>query len=503
MAVMATIKQRPGGMWEYRRRVPDRLRSHLGITEVRRSLDTKDKAEAKVRVAAVIAEVDRLFAAAGQVVTLDHRSIKALAAEWLSSRVSTGESSPPDALTIDVQISAIQDAHEDRRAILRLMSSAVDDLLTSKALPNVDQASREELSIALFWSDLAYWQTMSKRRAGDYSAVPGLANAPAFVSPKIGSKASDDDAPTSFASVWKLWVAADTDRAPKTVYEWGKKWDKLVAYIREQHGHDDAARVTKEQARAWVDSLKASDTISPRTINFGYIAVARAAYKVATGRDVLKDNPFVGLTLKINKVALARGKREPFTDEEARKYLQAARAHRHAWVRWVVLFMAYSGCRLGEVADARACDVRDEKGIPVLDICLYPGRRIKTIQSERMVPLHPSVVREGFIEYARSLPDQSGPLFPRLDPDRFGTRAGTATKVLGRVLRLELKITDKRKVQSHGWRHRLQDLGNTHDVPEHILNWISGHALASEGRKYGKHLVPKMAEQLARIPDQG
>lgn len=168
MALMATIKQRPGGTWEYRRRVPDKLRPLLKLTEIRRSLDTKDKAEAKVRAVAVMAEVNRLFAAAGQVVTLDHRSIKALAAEWLSAKVARDEVSPPDALTIDVQISAIQDAHEDRRAILRLMSSAVDDLLMSKSLPHVDQASREELSIALFWSDLTYWQTMSRRRAGDY-----------------------------------------------------------------------------------------------------------------------------------------------------------------------------------------------------------------------------------------------------------------------------------------------------------------------------------------------
>lgn len=143
-------------------------------------------------------------------------------------------------------------------------------------------------------------------------------------------------------------VTADTDRAPKTVYEWGKKWDKLVAYIREHHAHDDAARVTKEQARAWVDSLKATD-ISPRTINFGYIAVARAAYKIACDAGRLKDDPFAGLAVKINKLALARDKRQGFTDEEARAYLQAARAHRATWVRWVVMVMAYSGCRLEEV----------------------------------------------------------------------------------------------------------------------------------------------------------
>lgn len=507
MAIMATIKQRPGGTWEYRRRVPDRLRPHLGITEVRRSLDTKDKGEAKLRVVAVIAEVDRLFAAAGQVVTLDHKRIAALAAEWLSSRVTRDETSPPDVDTIDVQIDAIQDASEDRSAILRMMSGAVDELLMSKGLPSVDQASREELSIALFWSDLTYWRTMARRRRNDYGAVPGLADAPVFVAPavasKISGKAGDDDAPTSFAAVWKLWKAADEDRAPKTVYEWGKKWDKLVAYIREQHGHDDAARVTKEQARAWVDSLKASGTIAPRTINFGYIAVARAAYKIACGAGVLQDNPFAGLAVKVNKLALARDKRQGFTDEEARAYLQAARAHRAAWVRWVVSVMAYSGCRLEEVTDARACDVREEKGIPVLDINLEgEGRRLKNAGSARLVPLHPSISAD-LLAYARALGDQFGPLFPDIDPDRFGERSGTASKVLGRLLRDELRITDPRKVGAHSWRHRLKTLGREHDIPENVLDQLCGHAPRSEGERYGAHLLPKIAAHVSRLPVQG
>jgi integrase len=501
MALMATIKQRPGGTWEYRRRVPDKLRPLLKLTEVRRSLDTKDRAEAKLRVVAVIAEVDRLFAAAGQVITLDHRQVVALAAEWLSSRVTKGEASPPDALTIDVQISAIQDAHEDRRAILRLMSSAVDDLLMSKSLPHVDQPSREDLSIALFWSDLTYWQTMSRRRAGDYGPVPGVAGAPAFVPPAVTSKDAPGESPTSFASIWSLWVKSDEDRAPKTLYEGGKKWDILVRYMHDTHGITDAAKVTKEHARAWVDSLKASD-IAPRTINFGYIAFARAAYNVACKRDVLQGNPFAGLAVKINKVALARDRRQGFTDEEARRYLQAARA-RGGWVRWVVSVMAYSGCRLEEVTDARACDVREEKGIPVLDINLDgEGRRLKNAGSARLVPLHPSISTD-LLKYARGLRDQSGPLFPDLDPDRFGERSGTASKVLGRMLRDELKITDPRKVGAHSWRHRLKTLGREHDIPEAVLDQLCGHAPRSEGERYGAHLLPKIAAHVARLPYQG
>jgi hypothetical protein len=59
MAITATTKQRPGGTWEYHRRVPDKLRPLLKLTEVLRSLGTKNKAEAKVRVVAVIVDAPR------------------------------------------------------------------------------------------------------------------------------------------------------------------------------------------------------------------------------------------------------------------------------------------------------------------------------------------------------------------------------------------------------------------------------------------------------------
>lgn len=502
MSFVDTFKKRKTGIYEYRVVIPKHLRSRLGgLTEFRRSLKTRDKATA-VRVGLpMVAEAQRLIANAEQTVILDHQQVVALAAEWLSSRVARDEPSPPDALTIDVQIDAIQAASDDRAAIVRLMSSAVDDLLMSKALPHVDQASREELAVALLWSDLTYWQTMSRRRAGDYSAVRGVVDAPAFIAPKIAGKAGDDDAPTSFASIWSLWVKSDEDRAPKTLYEGGKKWDILVRYMHDTHGITDAAKVTKEHARAWVDSLKASD-IAPRTINFGYIAFARAAYNVACKRDVLQGNPFAGLAVKINKVALARDRRQGFTDEEASRYLQAARA-RGGWVRWVVSVMAYSGCRLEEVTDARACDVREEKGIPVLDINLDgEGRRLKNAGSARLVPLHPSISAD-LLKYARGLRDQSGPLFPDLDPDRFGERSGTASKVLARMLREDLKIMDPRTVAAHSWRHRFKTLGREHDIPETVLDQLCGHAPRSEGERYGAHLLPKIAAHVARLPDQG
>ena len=97
---------------------------------------------------------------------------------------------------------------------------------------------------------------------------------------------------------------------------------------------------------------------------------------------------------------------------------------------------AFTGTRLDEVAGRNVTDIQKSGSYYVLDI---PDA--KTPGSVRRVPLHAALVREGFIAYVETLP-QGGPLFPDLKPDRFGRRAGTATKEIGRWLRRVQKETN-------------------------------------------------------------
>src|SRR5439155_22220029 len=77
-----------GGVWQYRRMVPPRLRSIIGSSEVKRSLGTRDLQAAQRRWQAVKAEVDRLFAEAEA--SLKNPSIAAYKAveEWRQDRTA-------------------------------------------------------------------------------------------------------------------------------------------------------------------------------------------------------------------------------------------------------------------------------------------------------------------------------------------------------------------------------------------------------------------------------
>jgi hypothetical protein len=77
-----------GGVWQYRRAVPQRLRSIIWTHEVKRSLGTSDLQAAQRRWQTEKAAVDRLFAEAEA--SLKNPSVAAyrVVEEWRQERVS-------------------------------------------------------------------------------------------------------------------------------------------------------------------------------------------------------------------------------------------------------------------------------------------------------------------------------------------------------------------------------------------------------------------------------
>lgn len=139
------------------------------------------------------------------------------------------------------------------------------------------------------------------------------------------------------------------------------------------------------------------------------------------------------------------------------------------------------------------------------------GRTLKTVQSERMVPLHPALIDEGFLRHVHDLPTGS-PLFPDLKPDTFGTLKGTATRKHGHWVRHTVGITDKTKDPAHAWRHRFEDQARRAGVPQNVTDGLLGHLnAANESEGYGRGFrfmpdatasyVAKMAAPLSGVPE--
>jgi integrase len=91
---------------------------------------------------------------------------------------------------------------------------------------------------------------------------------------------------------------------------------------------------------------------------------------------------------------------------------------------WIPLFCVFEGTRLEEVADLRRKDIRHEAGVWQLGITTE-HRRLKNHSAKRTIPVHPELIRIGFLEYvARIASGPADPLFPDLEPQGADQKRG-------------------------------------------------------------------------------
>jgi integrase len=126
---------------------------------------------------------------------------------------------------------------------------------------------------------------------------------------------------------------------------------------------------------------------------------------------------------------------------------------------WLPVVAVFTGARQAEIAGLQVSNVQELEGAPLLYIQANrrAGKRIKTKASERVVPVHPELVRLGFLSYvAERARDGADPwLFPPVAPDQ--RRALSAwSKWFGHYLRNQIGVTDPDRV-FHSFRHSFQD----------------------------------------------
>ncbi len=168
---------------------------------------------------------------------------------------------------------------------------------------------------------------------------------------------------------------------------------------------------------------------------------------------------------------------------------------------WLPLLCAFQGGRLEEFADLRRHEVRCEGGTWCVDIT-DEHRRLKTNSSMRTVPLHPLIIRLGFLEYVAAVaPWRDDPLFPDLEPQ--GKDGGRGPRVTRWFANYRNQIGIYREdVAMHAFRHeantRLRNAATTVQEIRHV-DYMFGHSPGGgEGAmRYDKG--PGLAEAAATL----
>jgi integrase len=372
-----------------------------------------------------------------------------------------------------------------RATQLEFVADPAKRFFESRGIALADAEWQEFCELARDEMDRAM-ERLQRQHRGEPVALPTSVASPSTAPasrPKVSIKGLVD--------VWAKVRSATKSRSLK-------KYTHRLREFSEYLSHDDALAVTSKDLRGWRDHLKQQGR-SAKTINDDCVGVVLTVFRAAAREEVIPAYPFTsgGFTLKEES---GKPKRRPYSNEEAAGVLNASRKEKSAALRWMPWIMAYTGARVGEVAQLRPEDVKARGQIPYLAITDQGDEQsTKNESSVRDVPLHPALRDEGFLKFVAKAP-RGGFLFPDLSGKTQEQRADSGSRVYMRWLRKTVGIKDPRIV-AHSWRHRMEDELREVDAPDEVAHAITGRTSQGSRALYGHGVsLRKKAEWLAKVP---
>lgn len=443
------------------------------------SLRTRDPREAKERAAKALAYLEDVWRSLKEGSRrLTHKEAIALAGEAYRHAKKTWESDPGRATPWNMLHQAA--LKWDAATAQSEMAPYVAELLQRKAL-RIDDDSSARLAAALHEAFKEATALLERRARGDYGPDLVEARFPEWEANAHPAGQAGLTVAALFAG-WELESRA-AGVTEKTISEYRSVLTRFAVFV----GHDDTTRITPHDVVGWKNK-RLADGRSPKTVKDVDLSAMKSVFGWGARNHKLRSNPAQGVTLKIGKKVRERGK--GFTDDEAAAILKAAlrysgAAQEHAKTaaakRWLPWLCAYSGARIGEVAQLRRDDIRREGDHYVATITPEAGP-VKNKEA-REVPLHPHLIELGFIEFVTS--SAKGYLFLTVakDPQAQGKLRALKNRLAEFVRDI---VSDKRVAPNHGWRHRFITMSRKHGLDQEKRRMITGHAGESvDERVYG------------------
>lgn len=174
---------------------------------------------------------------------------------------------------------------------------------------------------------------------------------------------------------------------------------------------------------------------------------------------------------------------------------------------WVPLLALFHGLRSNEACQLYTEDVTRIDGVPCIKVrdSVDDGseteKRLKTASSERTLPIHPELLKMGFLQYVerRRLDKKQHRLFPELTKGKAGKFSDPFQKWFGRFLKSSLG--HKPKATFHSFRHMFRDALRRADVGIEKVEALGGwkHARSAEAGYGSGFPMPVLKAELAKV----
>jgi integrase len=283
--------------------------------------------------------------------------------------------------------------------------------------------------------------------------------------------------PKTLRDVFERWKdSGDKPRKADTI----KAMDRALTQFEVQHPKVTLEGITRDMGDAYRAWLR-KECKTPKTARDRLTAI-KSLLKYAH-RDLkwVPHREWEGLDIK----APTTNKRRPWTDAElvklfgsevhtAYKLPRDAKAG-HDAAYWVPLLGLFTGARLGELCQLTPADVQTVEGIPAITITDEgDGKTVKTDAGKRTIPLHPELIRLGFLDYAQRMKDQrAASLWPRMS-----LRKDRASDYFGRwflLLRESVGLPGAGGASFHYFRHTVCPLMRRAGIVPATMDRITGH----------------------------
>ncbi|MDR9772427.1 site-specific integrase [Rhizobium hidalgonense] len=247
---------------------------------------------------------------------------------------------------------------------------------------------------------------------------------------------------------------------------------------------------------------KTDKLLSPGTVKV-YTHTQSAFFNWAISKGLIAINPASGMAPKNAK----NGKRRAYDFDQMNNVLaslpewseQGALAGRY----WLYIIGIFSGMRLGEIATLNVDDIVAQYGSHFFRLWETDDRGLKTENSERIIPIHPELIRLGLLQRVANL-KKAG--ITRLFGDLPGDDQDHISDLFSKRFAYHLKTLKMHGngLTFHSTRHTFRDALREAGLPHDATVALGGWSPKSVDERYGNGMRPQtLVRWMAEIKYEG